>query len=421
MRQFWDYRSTGIAILIVFGWGVGLSTSRAADQENRQRTEVGELIEQLGSDSYATRVRAKEKLQRMGLEAFDELHSAQFRTDDNEIAMAASHLVSSLLVKWSKETDPPEVREALDEYGAQSESERLSRIEMLAELSDRKALDALVRLARFETSLRLSRRAALALMQQPMAADPDTRRRHSEQVLEVLGANDRQASQWLRVYAEDLSSGGYSAQRWRELIDRQRQEIDTAATQQSTRPSVLELVRVCATRAARSDQRAEALRLASANLDLIPPTTRDLVDACGWAIDNNLHSFVLELRRHHQRMFDDQPILLYGAAEATKVGGDVAQADQLADRALKINALPQDDQQRARMSPKEIEETAKHIARSARSWKSVGCFIGPNVSFAKSSIRWRLIRNRRPRRESICRECWASFSDTVMPSKCSGR
>ena len=100
------------------------------------------------------------------------------------------------------------------------------------------------------------------------------------------------------------------------------------------------------------------MRLASDNMDLIAPTTRHLLDACSWAIDNNLHPFVLELRAKHQRMFDQQPMLLYGAAEAKKVAGDEG-ADELAAQALRIRPLPQNEAEKANMQPKEIEETAQ--------------------------------------------------------------
>ena len=67
--------------------------------------EVQKLIGQLGSDSYATRVRARSRLQHMGLEAFDELLAAQNHTDI-EVEMASRYLVSSLMVSWAKDTDP---------------------------------------------------------------------------------------------------------------------------------------------------------------------------------------------------------------------------------------------------------------------------------------------------------------------------
>jgi tetratricopeptide (TPR) repeat protein len=336
---------------------LGNRSVQAADSDVRDAPDITQLIEQLGSESYATRMRARESLQRIGLEAFDQLHLAQFHPD-SEIAMSARFLISSLQVSWSKESDPPEVRETLLEYGGCDESERKSRIDRLAEFPHRIGLPALVRVTSYERSLRLSRHAALALMQQKMETDPAMRRRNAEQILEILGDNERQAADWLRVYAEDLESGEYSKDRWRELINQQRQKIDTASTREAARPSVLELVRVCATRAAKSGMPDEAVLLASQHSDLIPPTTRGLVEACSWAIDHGLHSFVLALRNQHGRMFDKQPILLYGAAEAEKVAGNESEADRLAARASQINPLPRNEQEKNAMQPKEIEETA---------------------------------------------------------------
>jgi len=278
--------------------GIAGADSPAAD------SEIARLIENLGNDRYATRARAKEKLQQFGLEAFDDLHNAQYHPD-NEIAMAARFLVSSLMVSWSSDTDPPEVREVLTEYGAQDESERNNRIDMLSDLTDRKGLIALARLARFEPSLRLSRLAALAAMRQPMSDVAADRKRDADMVLQTLGDSDRQAALWLRTYAHDLINGEYSSDRWRQLIRQQRELVDSAATEVSGRSSVLELVRVCASRAAQSGIRDEAISLATAHIDLIEPATRNLVEACTWAIDNGLHPFVLELQDRHQRMVID--------------------------------------------------------------------------------------------------------------------
>jgi hypothetical protein len=341
--------------------------------ETGQVSEVGELILRLGSDSYATRIRARDKLQRMGLEAFDALRAAQFH-EDSEIASAARFLVNSYLVSWSKETDPPEVRNALNEYGAQDFSERSSRIQRLAELPKRAGLAALVRLTRFETDLRLSRQAALALMQQEMSDDQETRNRHAEVIRETLKDDDLQASQWLNVYAADLAAGKYSADLWSDLVSQQRLEIDAATSQNASRKSVLSLVRVCAQRAAASGQSEEALRLAVDNMDLIPPKTQDLKDACSWAIDNRLHKFVLRLRDEHQRMFDRQPKLLYAAAEATRVDGSDEHAEQLATQALGINPFPESDEEKAKLPESALEEIAQAHREIAQDLQSRGLF-----------------------------------------------
>lgn len=346
--------------------------------------DVGTLIQLLGHPSYATRVRARESLERMGLQAFDDLHEAQYHPD-SEIAMTARYLVGSLMVSWSTDNDPPSVREALDEYGAQSDAERQNRMDRLAELPSRQGLAALARLVRFETSLRLSREAALAIMRGPMSEDAAVRRGEAITIRDALGQNTRQAADWLRVYADDLEKGEYSADAWNRLIAQQRLAVDEGNDSAATRPAVLELVRVCATRAARAGQIDQALAVASDHLDLIPPRSDELIDACSWAIDNKLHPLVLKLRARHPAPFGRHPILLYGAAEATLAGemgntnspteAATSAADELAIAAAAIDPLPMHGTEAAEaMSPKAIEEIAQRHRETGRSLQSRGLF-----------------------------------------------
>ncbi|WP_052031667.1 tetratricopeptide repeat protein [Novipirellula maiorica] len=342
-------------------------------QTGSSESAVNRLIEQLGSETYATRVRARESLARLGLQAFDELHLAQYHPD-NEIAMTARHLVSSLLVSWSKPSDSDEVRDILHEYGAQSVDERRSRIVRLSELPERAGLQALVRLTRFETSLDLSRVAALAIMQQDASDVVDRRKQNAQQIREGLGHSERAAATWLMAYAGDLQQGTYDAERWSEIVGKQRRQLDTASNQQTTRDSVLELVRVCVRHAWLSDKFDDALALATANLDLIPPTTRDLTEACRWAIENGLHPIVIELQKRHLQMFDAQPMLLYSAAEAIKAEGDPGRAQLLADQAMEIRPFPNDAAELEAISPNELEEIAQTHREIAQELQKRGLY-----------------------------------------------
>ncbi|TWU35086.1 tetratricopeptide repeat protein [Novipirellula artificiosorum] len=334
-------------------------------------TTADTLIEQLGSQSYATRLRARESLQRMGLEAFDELHAAQYHPD-SEIAMTARHLVSSLLVSWSKETDPEQVREILHEYGAQTEDERRARIAMLAELPKHEGLAALVRLTRFETSLALSRVAALSLMRQTIAEDETAHR--VEQIQLGLGQGDRAPVIWLAAYADDLKTGVVDAKRWDKLIDQQRQQLDTASAVQTTRPSILELVRVCANQAWLRGQTDDAQQLVEKHLDLVTPTTRELSEACRWAIKTGLYSTVLELRNRHTQLFDAQPMLLYSAAEALNASHDPEGGEALAVRALGTQPIPSDLETQEKWSPNDLAERAQSHREIADHLQSRGLF-----------------------------------------------
>ncbi|TVP99526.1 MAG: hypothetical protein EA381_09735 [Planctomycetaceae bacterium] len=365
----------GAVWILAFGLLGGERRLTTAADVGSPEPDIAALIERLGHPSYAARLRAQENLERIGLQAFDYLHAAQSH-HDIEIANAARYLVSSLLVSWSTDSDPPAVREALDEYGAQSESERQNRMDRLAELPARQGLAALARLVRFETSLRLSREAALAIMRGAMSDDLGVRSAEADKILDVLGPNRRQAADWLRVYVEDLRRGTYSATAWADLIHQQRLAVESGTDPDMNHPIVLELVRVCATRAISAGRIDDALQLAEEHLDLIPPDSRNLIDASSWAIDNGLHPLVLKLQELHPEPFDRQPILLYAAAEAVlAVNGDSEAADRLAMRAVTIDPLPaQDSPEAAALSPKAIEERAHRHRETGKGLESRGLY-----------------------------------------------
>ena len=185
----------------------------SAVETRPSRDQVESLIQQLGDESYATRRRAKESLQRIGLEAFDQLQSAQFHPD-NEIALTARFLISSLNVSWSKEGDSQEVRETLQEYGGLEERDRERRIVKLASFTNRSGLAALVRITNYERSNRLRLLAAMEIMQQELLAEPETNASHGETILQTLVSNERPANIWLYQYANDLVQNKYSAAAW---------------------------------------------------------------------------------------------------------------------------------------------------------------------------------------------------------------
>jgi tetratricopeptide (TPR) repeat protein len=336
------------------------------------RATIESLINQLGDENYLVRQNSATRLKRFGLEAFDQLHAAQFHPD-LEIESAAKYLVGSLMVNWAKQDDPREVREALDEYGNQTEIERQSRIDILSGLPDRRGLEALLRLTRFETSLRLSEVAALAIMNQPSASSKDENLIDVELIEKQLSGNERRGSQWLRVYASDLKNGEYSAAKWQELIQRQRREVDSGSNQKSTRQSILDLVRICATHASRMNRRQEAIDLTNAHLDLIPPTTSQIVEAATWAIDNNLHPVVLSLRDNFSQFFQKQPLLLYIAAAALLDADRKSDAEALAKEASQHPPLP-DAEAKKKMSPKSIQDVFQERRQIAMDLQTRGFF-----------------------------------------------
>jgi len=375
-------RSFGL--VLVWGWVMN-PVSRGQDSQSvggvdgdgktsaAVSAEARRLVDALGSDSYATRMQARDKLQRMGLEAIDELRRGTSDLD-SEISLAAKAIVASYSIEWFTRDDPEVVCEVLEGYGAESIAERQVRISMLAEFPDRVGLAALVRIARFESSMALSRRAAIEIMEQAIDRAPAKRKANAATIRNGLGLAARQATEWLQVYANDLASGQYSANQWRSLIRKQRDAVDSLSSDEITRASVLSLVRRCAVQAASLGDDEEALRLAAENLDLVPATTNDLVEASNWATDHQLYPVVFELYAKNRPMFDRSAVLLYGYAFALRGKGDERAAVRVADDAYRLSPLGQTKDAAESLQPRQLEEIAKLRREIAVSLRARGMF-----------------------------------------------
>jgi tetratricopeptide (TPR) repeat protein len=184
----------------------------------------------------------------------------------------------------------------------------------------------------------------------------------------------RQATEWLQVYANDLASGQYSANQWRSLIRKQRDAVDSLSSDEITRASVLSLVRRCAVQAASLGDDEEALRLAAENLDLVPATTNDLVEASNWATDHQLYPVVFELYAKNRPMFDRSAVLLYGYAFALRGKGDERAAVRVADDAYRLSPLGQTKDAAESLQPRQLEEIAKLRREIAVSLRARGMF-----------------------------------------------
>lgn len=323
-----------------------LESDRTASAEKSSTDElIRELINKLGSDSYATRIRARDRLRLFGLEAFDALREAQYH-EDIEILAAARYLIGSLQVSWSKESDPKEVRSILLEYGAQSESDRLGRIEMLGQLPLRVSVEALARIVRFERLGSLSRRAAMLILAQPIGTGPmannsTTQNRIANQIIEVIGENDRDSSTWLLAYASDLRDGAYDAARWTKIVAEHRRMLDLGIDQELTGDSVVQLARVLATRAIEEGSREAADALVTKHLDLVAPDLRALTEQTEWSLTQGLYRAVVSLQKLHQHAFSQNAGLLYSVAEAYSRLDESATMKQYAEKAFNTDAFPE--------------------------------------------------------------------------------
>lgn len=334
---------------------------------------IAALIQDLAHPSYARRLRAKIELERMGLKALDAIRDASESTE-TEIAFAARFLMSSMLIDWARESDPEPVRELLRDYEEFNDTDRRSAMDRLSNLPDWQGLVPLTRLARYEKNLRLSRHAGLLAMRYDQRLG-DPNQIVVRRVRDEIGDSTRVVANWLRQFCEDLSTESYNAPAWREMVAAERELVELSSNTSRTDPlTLLDLYRVCATRALKDQQRDEALRLAMEGLDNVMPRTSDLMDAVGWALDSELYEVVFELKQREPQRFANEPTLIYGLAEAYLLAGNEKQAEITRLTALDVEPLPEPDKDSGNVSRKQIEEISMRHQQIARVLENRGLF-----------------------------------------------
>ena len=357
-------RRRTFVMVAVWAWvGIGSAVPCSAVQQDLSAVsdaEIARLIEGLASDSYAMRLRCRDRLMRIGLAAFDQLRDAR-NHPDSEVAIVARRLTSGLRVQWSTPTDATEVRELLSEYSSHSVAQRQLRIESIADLPRGDAFSPLLRLARFEPEPALARAAALALIGLDTRPATSLHRRTPEansqsSVRDGLEAAQIEASSlppgrissaWLQQYAADLRSGRLDVPAWEKLISQNREHLalddgDLISESSISATELLDLIAMTAERALAHDSKDDAVGLMIANVDLIPAKTQRLIEISTWALEHSLDRVVVELYESQRELVEKSPILLYSVAEAFSHLDREIDASKLAEAALAINPLAQE-------------------------------------------------------------------------------
>lgn len=219
---------TAAAIFLLMAMGCVKTVSPAFAEGNLAQPagEIRELIRQLGDDAYTVREHAQQELAKLGFVAYDAIQAAT--TDgDLEVATRARYLLALIRTQWTTPSDPPEVREILEDYGFRSQDDRWARIRSLARLREGAGIAALCRLVRFEKSELLSKLAAIEILHSE-PADASGRTRLGETLREQLGESRRPGALWL-LACLDLRHDPKSAQAaWSDLVEAERTLLQKA-------------------------------------------------------------------------------------------------------------------------------------------------------------------------------------------------
>ncbi len=306
------------------------------EPENQKQVDqqIYELIKQLGHDEFATREKAQASLERLGLQAFDALYQAQ-NNDDLEVRMRAQKLVRSMQVNWSIEADPPEVKRILRGYGAQPEAERKNRMDRLSRLSGGDGIPALCRLVRFESSRRLSKQAALLVLNYAVPDDAELRTELSKQISATVGTSARPGAQWMGVFARTLKDPQSTIDDW-DALTQGEQETFTQFPERSSREIVRDLLRWQAEMLRNISRHEEAVAVMQRSIDLLDGSPKQLLEMVDWLMQRKAWSVVNQVEQRFSAAFAENPLLLYRLAEVEVQQGNQGKAEEIAEQALKL-------------------------------------------------------------------------------------
>jgi tetratricopeptide (TPR) repeat protein len=314
--------------------------------------QIQKLIADLGSDEYSVRRRAEEQLIRLGPLAFDELKLAE-NHPDLEVSERVRYIVQQMHVEWTRPDDSADVRRLLVRYGDLSEDNRRGRIRQLAELPDGHGLAALCRIARFDPSPLVARRAALAVLQAKRSSDAS--RALAIVCQQELGTSRRAPVLWIRLCLREMDEPRGTIAEWTRAVSDEAELFQSGSrdTDFSTVYDVLE----------RHLERCHDLRLTDettkalvqvinayahaagpgADDSGLDPAGQALTWAVRWIIQHERWDVLPQIEDRFDAAFRASRRLLYYLAAAIDRAGGAERGRELADRAFGLKGEDEDE------------------------------------------------------------------------------
>jgi tetratricopeptide (TPR) repeat protein len=352
MAMTWDYTSS-------------CSAGEESPSFAKHRALIPRLIAELGSEEYLVRRRAETQLIDHGADAFDDLQAAEL-SSDLEIATRAKYILYLIRVQWVRPNDSSEIRKLMTGYAELPAQSRRDRIARLAALDKDRGLGGLCRIARFDSSPKLARQAALAILggvENLSAQTPD----FSEIILQEIESAESVPVQWLRTLVEQLEQPVRVHQRWLPLIDAELKLIEQKgddvelatvfifmryhlhlSQRVSDARAVFETLRrrvdlMDRTKDISANQFIQAIDFTSIEqfIYLIHKqggtTQMALAFGAAWAIEHQQWEALQLLENHYRESFGSERLMLYLSAVAQGQQGREQEAEEIAARAAEID------------------------------------------------------------------------------------
>ncbi|MEX0937141.1 MAG: hypothetical protein WDZ59_04715 [Pirellulales bacterium] len=321
--------------------GLAVQVLLAGDEDDAARAalhgRIAQLIDQLGSDHYVVRRNAEQELVRIGFEAFDAVKAAEQR-DDIETAARAAYVAELITVQWTRDEDPPQVRQLLRDYGELTEESRRQRVGNLAALPEDAGLAALCRIVRFEHSPLVSKAAALAVLApaQDGAGEQSPDWQLRESIVEAaLARSTRPAADWLHTRILEMTDAAAAANRWDDLV-RQEQRTLSETPENSEMEFVLALTQLQITHLHSLGRDAEVLAALTRLVERAPDEVTALTTVLEWLVQQEAYDAIDHLAARFEATISNDVRLLYALAHAREVQGQAAAAEADYRRAIEL-------------------------------------------------------------------------------------
>jgi tetratricopeptide (TPR) repeat protein len=326
-----------LALLLLASIAIAQEGAPEADSKAPQQS-VDELIKQLGADQYSQRRRAEEELMRLGPGIHDQLKLAE-QNDDLEIAERAKYILQSMRVEWIQPQDSQEVRRALARFGDLSADEKVSRIRTLAELPKGQGLPALCRIARLDHAPRISRNAAVALLDAELTSEETAA--IVDACRQELQTIDRPATEWIGLWLQEQQDRQATLAAWGNAIDAEQKLLEEKSpdTDYYTVYSLLQRrLKICDELKLTDETTSALLAVVDlmAGADDRRQFNSSIVQALEWIVEHQRWDVLGQVyEKYRGKIHGDRSLLYYYAAAIAKAG-NVDEANKLADRAFEM-------------------------------------------------------------------------------------
>jgi tetratricopeptide (TPR) repeat protein len=302
--------------------------------KSEQQKKIAVLILELGDKDYFVRQKAQEELSTMGFDAYEALNAAA-TNDDLEISTRVNYLLKLMRVEWTAPSDPQEVKRILKGYEMLDPPNREERIQSLAALPDGKAFAALCRLARYEKTNTLSKRAALALMQSTPGGAPPSGQNVSV-IRKALDQGSRPAVLWINAWLLLGRDSQRGLDEFKRLIDDET-KILKDSPDETSQELTMGLMRYYISQLKRLGKNEAVVQAMRQLIEVQKDDSSAIAELAEWFVDQKAWESLEELQKKFAPRFAADPLPLYLYAEAKLAQNDATKAEELAAAALKLN------------------------------------------------------------------------------------